>query len=86
MTATQPTFRQVFDQACLLSFGEQQRLIDLVQGNIYEHVHRVEDTPEELKVRLRRAHHQAQAGEVYTQEEAHQMMRDFVNQQQRQCV
>ena len=78
MVATQPTFNQVLGMAYALSFGEQQQLVNLVQGNIYEHIHRVEDTPDELKVRLREAHHQAQAGEVYTQEEAHQMMHQFV--------
>ena len=78
MVATQPTFNQVLGMAYTLSFGEQQQLINYVQGNIYEHIHRVEDTPEELKDRLREAHRQAQAGEVYSQEEAHQMMHQFV--------
>ena len=80
MTATQPTFNEVLGMACMLSFGEQQQLINYVQGNLYEHIHRVEDTPEELKARLREAHRQAQAGEVYSQEEAHMMMHQFVEQ------
>ena len=78
MTATQPTFNQVLDMACMLSYGEQQQLINYVQGNLYEHIHRIEDTPEELKSRLREAYRQAQAGEVYSHEEAHQMMHQFV--------
>ena len=84
MVATQPTLNQVFNLACLLSFGEQQQLVDHVQGNIYEHIQRVEDTPEELKSRLREAHRQAMAGEVYSQEDAHQMMHDFVQQRTHQ--
>ena len=80
MIATQPTFNQVLGMAYSLSYGEQQQLIEYVQGNLYEHIHRVEDTPEELKARLREAHHQAQAGQVYSQEEAHQIMRQFVEQ------
>ena len=66
--------------AYMLSYGEQQQLINYVQGNIYEHIHRVEDTPDELKARLREAHRQVEAGEVYSQEEAHQMMHEFVEQ------
>ncbi|MBR6508878.1 MAG: hypothetical protein IKT19_05055 [Paludibacteraceae bacterium] len=80
MVATQPTFNQVLGMAYMLSYGEQQQLINYVQGNIYEHIHRVEDTPDELKARLREAHRQVEAGEVYSQEEAHQMMHEFVEQ------
>ena len=80
MIATQPTFNQVLGMAYALSYREQQQLINYVQGNIYEHLHRVEDTPEELQTRLREAHRQAQAGEVYSQEEAHRMMHEFVEQ------
>ena len=78
MVATQPTFTQVLNMAYLLPFGEQQQLIDYVQGNIFEHIHRVEDTPEELKARLREAFHQAQTGEVYSQQEAHRIMHEYV--------
>jgi len=80
MIPAQPTFNEVYDMACMLSYGDQQRLVNSVQGNLYEHIHRVEDTPEELKSRLREAHRQAQAGEVYSQEEAHEMMHQFVEQ------
>jgi len=38
------------------------------------------DIPEKMKSRLRKAHHQAQTGEIYTQEEAHRMMETFVEQ------
>ena len=68
MVATQPTFTQVLNMAYLLPFGEQQQLIDYVQGNIFEHIHRVEDTPEELKARLREAY----------QQEAHRIMHEYV--------
>ena len=74
MVATQPTFTQVLNMAYLLPFGEQQQLIDYVQGNIFEHIHRVEDTPEELH----EAYHQAQTGEVYSHEEAHRIMHEYV--------
>ena len=80
MVATQPTFNQVLNWACMLSFGEQQQLIDHVQGNIYEHIQRVHDTPGELKMRLRKAHSQARANEVYSEEEASQIMHNFVQQ------
>ena len=75
MVATQPTFNQVFDLACMLPYSEQQQLIDHVQGNLFEHLHRVE-----LKARLREAHRQAIAGEIYSQEEAHDLMREYVKQ------
>ena len=80
MTTTQPTFNQVLDLACMLSYREQQQLIDHVQGNLFEHLHRIEDTPEELKARLREAHRQAQAGEVYSSQEAHELMQEHVKQ------
>ena len=80
MVATQPTFNQVFDLACMLPYSEQQQLIDYVQGNLFEHLHRVEETPDELKARLREAHRQAIAGEIYSQEEAHDLMREYVKQ------
>ena len=80
MDATQPTFNQVFDLACMLPYSEQQQLIDHIQGNLFEHLHRVEETPDELKARLREAHRQAIAGEIYSQEEAHDLMREYVKQ------
>lgn len=80
MVTTQPTFNQVFDLACMLPYSEQQQLIDHVQGNLFEHLHRVEETPDELKARLREAHRQAIAGEIYSQEEAHDLMREYVKQ------
>ncbi len=40
----------------------------------------VEETPDELKARLREAHRQAIAGEIYSQEEAHDLMREYVKQ------
>ena len=78
MTATQPSFNHVLDLAFLLPFSEQQRLIEQVQGNIYDHIQRVEDTPEELKARLRESHRQALAGEVHSEEDARQMMHQYV--------
>ena len=80
MVATQPTFNQVLDLAYKLPYGEQQQLIDHVQGNLFEHLHRVEETSDELKARLREAHRQAIAGEVFSQQEAHEMMREYVQQ------
>ena len=80
MATTQPTFNQVLDLAYKLPYGEQQQLIDHVQGNLFEHLHRVEETPDELKTRLREAHRQAMNGEVYSRQEAHEMMREYVQQ------
>ena len=80
MTTTQPTFNQVLDLAYKLPLGEQQQLIDHVQGNLFEHLHRVEETPDELKARLREAHKQAMNGEVYSRQEAHEMMCEYVQQ------
>lgn len=80
MTTAQPTFNQVYDLACMLPFVEQQRLIDYMQGNIFEHLHRTEDTPDELKSRLRASHRQALSGEVISSDEAHRMMREYVQQ------
>ena len=80
MVAAQPTFNQVLDLAYKLPYGEQQQLIDHVQGNLFEHLHRVEETPEELKTRLREAHRQAINGEVCSRQEAHEMMREYVQQ------
>ena len=40
----------------------------------------VEETPDELKARLREAHRQAIAGEIYSKEEAHDLMREYVKQ------
>ena len=38
-----------------------------------------ESPTDEQKARLREAYRQAQAGEVYSQEEAHRMMDEFVS-------
>ena len=59
-----------------LSFQEQEQVIIELQDNILRHVGKYEPT-EEQKARLRLAHQQAQTGEVYSREEAHQMMEEF---------
>ena len=61
-----------------LSFQEQEQVIIELQDNIIRHAPKYEPT-EEQKARLRLAYQQAQAGEVYSQEEAHQMMDEFVS-------
>lgn len=59
-----------------LSFQEQEQVIIELQDNIIRHSAKYEPS-EEQKARLRLAYQQAQAGEVYSQEEAHRMMDEF---------
>ena len=62
-----------------LSFQEQEQVIIELQDNIIRYAPKYEPTDEQ-KARLREAYRQAQAGEVYSQEEAHRMMDEFVEQ------
>ena len=59
-----------------LSFQEQEQVIIELQDNIIRHAGKYEPTDEQ-KARLRLAYQQAQAGETFSQEEAHQMMDEF---------
>jgi len=61
-----------------LSFQEQEQVIIELQDNISRYAPKYEPTDEQ-KARLREAYRQAQAGEVYSQEEAHRMMDEFVS-------
>ena len=59
-----------------LSFQEQEQVIIELQDNIIRNAPKYEPT-EEQKARLRAAYQQAQAGEVYSQEDAHRMMDEY---------
>ena len=71
MVATQPTFNQVFDLACMLPRTEQKQLLDKMVVYLY---------PEESKfLRERRAHiaeseQQIASGMVYSEEESDKMI------------
>lgn len=77
MIPTQPTLQSVLNQAYMLPLFEQKLLINKVQDNLFESVY-LDELSEAQKNRLREAHNQALAGEVCSQEEAHQAMQDFV--------
>ena len=77
MVQTQPTLHTVLSMAYMLPLMEQKILISKVQDNLFDSVYPYEPTVEQ-KRRLREAHQQALAGDVISQEDAHQMMNDFV--------
>jgi len=77
MTATQPTFNDVFDMACMLPRQEQQMLLDKVAGRLY--------LEEYVSLQERRAHiaeseRQIAAGMVYSEEESDTLMDQIVEQ------
>ncbi len=77
MVATQPTFNEVFDMACMLPRQEQQMLLDKVAGRLY--------LEEYASLQERRAHvaeseRQFTAGQVYSEEESDAMMDHIVEQ------
>lgn len=55
MTATQPTFNEVFDMACMLPRHEQQELVRKVQYIIQLNISSSSITQEELLERLEHA-------------------------------
>ncbi len=70
MTATQPTFRQVFDMACMLPRQEQQELIQKVQYHIL-HVEMPEPiSKEDLLARLEHADAMIDEGHFMEHEDA----------------
>ena len=71
MVATQPTFNQVFDLACMLPRQEQQELVQKVQYLI--HLNAPSSiTKEELMARLERADTQIDEGHYMEHEAAKQ--------------
>ena len=77
MTATQPTFNQVFDMACMLPRQEQQMLLDKVAGRLY--VERFAQL-HERKAHIAESEQQIAAGIVYSEEESDAMMDQIVDQ------
>lgn len=77
MIATQPTFSQVFDMACMLPRNEQQMLLDKVAGRLYvEHL----ASQQERKDCIAESERQVAAGLVYSEEESDAMMDQIVEQ------
>ena len=76
----QETLKSLIAVIMTLSLQEQEQVIIQLQDNISRHADSLQLT-EEQKARLRESHRQAQAGEVYSQEEAHQMMDEFAQEQ-----
>jgi len=76
----QETLKSLIAVMMTLSLQEQEQVIIQLQDNISRHSDLLQPT-EEQKARLREAHRQAQAGEVYSQEEAHRMMDEFAQEQ-----
>lgn len=76
MTTT-PTFDQVLDMACQLTYAEQQQLLNRVAGNLYmEHFARLQ----ERKARIQESEQQIAAGDTYSEEEANALMEQIVEQ------
>ena len=76
MVATQPTFNQVYDMACMLSRTEQRRLVNRIVGVLLE--------DEDGFLRQRREHvseseQQIVEGKVYSEEESDKMIEDIFN-------
>lgn len=76
----QETLKSLIAVIMTLSLQEQEQVIIQLQDNISRHADSLQLT-EEQKARLRESHRQALAGEVYSQEEAHQMMDEFAQEQ-----
>lgn len=77
MEATQPTFNEVFDMACMLSRQEQQMLLDKVAGRLY-----IEEyaSLQERKAHIAESERQFAAGNVYSEAESDAMMDQIVEQ------
>ena len=76
----QETLKSLIAVIMTLPLQEQEQVVIQLQDNISRNsglLHLTEDQ----KARLREAHRQAQAGEVYSQEEAHRMMDAFAQEQ-----
>jgi len=77
MTATQPTFNEVFDMACMLPRQEQQMLLDKVAGRLYIEAYA---SLQERKAHISESEKQFAAGMVYSEEESDKMMDQIVEQ------
>ena len=72
----QETLNSLIAVMMTLPLQEQEQVIIQLQDNISRHSDHLQPSDEQ-KARLCEAHRQAQAGEVYSQEDAHQMMDEF---------
>ena len=76
----QETLKSLIAVIMTLPIQEQEQVVYELQDNISRSSNKFEPT-EEQKARLREAYRQVKAGEVYSQEEAHQMMDEFTQEQ-----
>lgn len=77
MEATQPTFNQVFDMACMLSPQEQKMLLDRVAGRLFiEQFSQLQ----ERKAHIAESEQQIAEGKVYSEEESDVIMDQIVDQ------
>ena len=76
----QETLKSLIAVIMTLPIQEQEQVVYELQDNISRSSNKFEPT-EEQKARLREAYRQVKAGEVYSQEEAHQMMDEFAQDQ-----
>ena len=77
MEATQPTFNQVFDMACMLSSQEQKMLLDKVAGRLFVECF---SQLQERKAHIAESEQQVAEGKVYSEEESDAMMDQIVEQ------
>ena len=76
----QETLNSLIAVMMTLSLQEQEQVVMQLQENISRYSE-TEPLTEEQKNRLRQAYREAQEGQVVSQEAAHQMMDEFVQQQ-----
>ncbi|MBQ7632289.1 MAG: hypothetical protein IJS82_05995 [Paludibacteraceae bacterium] len=76
----QETLNSLIAVMMTLSLQEQEQVVLQLQENISRQAGE-EQLTEEQKARLRQAYREAQEGKVVSQETAHQMMDEFVQQQ-----
>ena len=76
----QETLDSLIQVIFTLPAEEREYVISRLQGNTSRNVQKLQPT-EEQKARLRQSYLDAQAGRVYSQEDAHQMMDEFAQDQ-----
>lgn len=76
----QETLKSLIAVMMTLPLQEQEQVVYELQDNISRHSKKFQPT-EEQKARLRQAHLDSQEGRVVSQEEAHQMMDEFAQEQ-----
>ena len=76
----QETLKSLIAVMMTLPLQEQEQVIYELQENINRNSQKLQPTAEQ-KARLRQSYLDAQAGRVYSQEDAHQMMDQFAQEQ-----